>query len=420
MQVELAPPPTASRRALSLGAASLFFLSFLMSGNANVLPQLFYQHFYPERKVLLLAVTLFVSTLSSMAGVAASRRARIGRGGTLLALAATIAAAVWLLSVREALIYILLISAIQFADNYLLNRIDHAAVARSGAAKRSFNDVIGNVARLLGMLAAPAFFTAFYGNSLLLLIAVAVLGGVACGGATVLLRSAGGESATTDGPASGPLDRADRLLFGYAVSIYVALYLFAANMIYLIRDLLQMPGAELRGGRVIVEVFVAAALVNGTVGALRRPSGGGRAVRLTPLGAPMLALLLSGGLLAAGVRPSFPVFQLFGILVGGTYGLFLLELRGYASRGAREEGKKLLLTWFNNMANVSAVLAFGLMVALAVGRAHAPGALYIWTLALIAVIPAAGSALLLGASRAVRYQRGWSPAQTVRSNSSEN
>ena len=40
--------------ALTLGAVALFFLSFLMSGNANVLPQLFYQRFYPEQKVLLL------------------------------------------------------------------------------------------------------------------------------------------------------------------------------------------------------------------------------------------------------------------------------------------------------------------------------------------------------------------------------
>jgi hypothetical protein len=407
MQPQPAASAAASRPALALGAASLFFLSFLMSGASNVLPQLFYQKFYPERKAMLLAVTLFLSTACSLAGVAASRRRQIGRRGVLLGLAITIAAALALLSIRAAILYMALVSLVQFADNYLLNRIDHAAVARSGVRNRQSNDVMGNVARLVGMLAAPAFFPAFYGRQALVMAPVLVAGSVACAGVAVLFRTAALESGQPGAGISQPPERPDRLLFAYAVSVYVALYLFAANMIYLLRDLLQMPHAELRGGQAIVAVFVAAASVNGTAGALRRASGNARAVRVSVLSAQALALILSGGLLAAGVRPSFPVFLLFSVLVGGGYGAFLLELREYASRGARERNQTALLSWFNNMANVSALMAFGLMVVLAVARAHAPGTLYLWTLSLIAGVPVAGLIPLFAARRALHGPAGW-------------
>ncbi len=236
----------------------------------------------------------------------------------------------------------------------------------------------------------------------MLLLVVAALGFVACGGAAVLFHGAAAKPFERYAGLSQPLDRADHLLFAYAISIYVALYLFAANMIYLLRDLLRMPGPELRGGRAIVAVFIAAAAVNGLVGALRRSSPSRRTIRPATMSAPALALTFAGGLLAAGIKPSFGVFLLCSATVGGTYGLFLLELRGYVSHGAREEGKTQLLTRFNNMANVSAALAFGLMIVLAAAKSRAPGTLYIWTLALIGGVPAAGLVLLFASRNCMR------------------
>jgi len=166
-------------------------------------------------------------------------------------------------------------------------------------------------------------------------------------------------------------------------------------------DLLQMSQPELRGGRAIVAVFVAAAVVNATLGVLRRPSGKARSVGVVALGAPSLVLMLSAGGLVAGIKPSFSLFLVCSAMVGGSYGLFLLELRGYVSRGVREDGKTLLLTRFNNMANVSAFVAFGLMIALAVAKSLAPGMLYIWTLMLIGGLPAGGLVLLFLTHRLV-------------------
>jgi len=394
-------PSSASRTTLLLGAASLFFLSFLMSGSANVLPQLFYRRYYPEQRVMLLAVTLFLSTVAALAGVAVSKRRPLSRAVIVAGLVLAMVASLGVVSVYAIAPYVALICLLQFTDNLLLNQIDHAAVARVKATDRAFNDVIGNIARLLGMVSAPAFFTAFFGEQGIVLPVLIVLGVIACAGAISLFRSPYVKLAVAGSALSEPLDRADRLLFAYAISVYVALYLFAANMIYLLSDLLQMSQPELRGGRAIVAVFVAAAVVNATLGVLRRPSGKARSVGVVALGAPSLVLMLSAGGLVAGIKPSFSLFLVCSAMVGGSYGLFLLELRGYVSRGVREDGKTLLLTRFNNMANVSAFVAFGLMIALAVAKSLAPGMLYIWTLMLIGGLPAGGLVLLFLTHRLV-------------------
>lgn len=385
---------SASRIALTLSAASLFFLSFLMSGTANVLPQLFYQRYYPEHKILLLAVTLFASTIAALSGVAVSRRKPLSRSAMIAGLTLAVGASMAMVLVRLGSLYLPLICVLQFADNLLLNQLDHAAVARVSATDRPFNDVLGNIARLLGMVSAPAFLTSFFGVPKVVIPVLAVLGVIACMGAFAIFRFPAGKHAAMDDRVSTPLDRADRLLFVYAISVYIALYLFAANMIYLLGDLLRMSDPDLRGARAIVTVFVAAAVTNAAVGALRGRASSARSIRLFALGAPALVLMLAAGGLVAGIRPSFSLFLVCSGMVGGSYGLFLLELRGYVSRGVREDGKTLLLTRFNNMANVSAFIAFGLMIALAVAKSQAAGMLYIWTLTLIGGLPAAGLFLL--------------------------
>lgn len=375
---------------LVLHAVTLFFLTFLMSGNANVLPQLFFQRYYAEQKVLLLAVSLLLATVAGTLGVLSSRRRRASQGAVLLGLAAVLAAAASLFSLTWHVGYIALTVAIQFGDNYLINQLDHAAVARVDESRRRLNDVLGNVARLLGMLAAPAFFTTFYAQRAVLLAGIGLPGLLALGGAMNLLASAGERERVDAKSAAGEAGRADRLLFGYAVSVYAALYLFAANMIYLLRDLLLYPNAEVRGGRTIVVVFACALAMNAAMAAVRR---GTASVRWLQLAAPALVLMVVASLLAAGVRSSFAIFLAGSGAVGAGHGAFLLEIREYTSRAA-QQGRTVLLTWFNNTANVSALIAFALMVVLAV--LHAP---YAWTLWLIALLPAGGLALLMSARR---------------------
>jgi hypothetical protein len=83
-----------------------------------------------------------------------------------------------------------------------------------------------------------------------------------------------------------------------------------------------------------------------------------------------------------------------GAAIGASYGLFILETREYASSGARH-GKRGLVTLLNNIANLSALLAFGLMVPIAALESGAGGSAFASLLALIGGLPIVALPLLL-------------------------
>ena len=233
-----------SKSALALGSFALFFVSFLMSGNGNALPQVFFQHYYPEQKTLLLSIALLSSTIASVIGILISRRVDTCRRAIAVSILATAAIVEALLSADSAGLFIACLILVQFADNFLLNQIDHAAVARAGEL-RGFNDGMGTAARLLGMLCAPAFFTVFAGNERVEMIVVAALGIAAMAGCLCLFRIQPQPEPQKQACEQHAVpDRADWLVFAYAIAVYAALYLFAANMIYLLKDLFHIPDAE--------------------------------------------------------------------------------------------------------------------------------------------------------------------------------
>ena len=379
----------ASPARVGLHASSLLVLSFLMSANGTVLPQLFYQRHHEGQKVLLLALCLFTATLFATSGVLASRRGGLRRGPALAAVVATLAAESALFVVTSAVAYAALNALAQLGANFLMNHLDQAATARAGAGGRRLADAVGNAARLLGMLAAPAFFTAFHARPGALVGALAT--GLALTTASVvsalsrptLRRAPGVEAAPTT-----PLPRADRLLFAYVVTIYVALYLFAANMIYLLGDVARIASAERRGGLVIVVVF-AGALVSGA--AYQAAVGPSRDLRVSALGAPVIPLALAAAALFARAVPSFEAVIAGAVIVGASYGVFLAEVRDRASRG----GDPRLLTLFNNVGNLSALGAAAAMAMIAATARSGP--VYARLLALIGGLPIAALPLLFAA-----------------------
>jgi hypothetical protein len=169
--------------------------------------------------------------------------------------------------------------------------------------------------------------------------------------------------ASPDAPAT-PLSPRDRVLAAYAVSRYVSLYLFAANVLYLLRDVVRLADAEQRGGATISLVFLGALVTNALASGLRarRPRA---TLSLAALAAPVLVLAGSAAALLAGVVHSFALVVAGSLALGLSYGFFLAEVREWCSRGARDEGKTSLLTLFNNMTNLSSLAAFGAMLALA-------------------------------------------------------
>lgn len=386
-----------SRHRLVIGALGFLATSFLMSANGNVLPQLFFQRFHPDRKVLFLAACLFVGTCGAIAGVFASRRSELARWRTAAIVLATFAAESSLFTVRNAVAYVALNAAAQFGANYLTNQIDHAAVRHTDTRSRGLYDGASNVARLAGILAGPAFFTRFGANMPVVFGALVLTAAIALASVGSLVGDSAGAPASALGAgaiARQPIDSRDRLLFGYAISVYVALYLFAANLIYLLRDVLHVEDATRRGGTAIVVVFFSALVAN-AVAAARHTA---RPPRRSMLGAPVLVLAFSASVLLRGGTFPFGVILAGCAVVGATYGLFLAEVRDRASRGAREEGKIELLTLFNNIGNVSALVAFSAMVALATALRESAGATHRWILAIIGMLPFLATPLLFAAT----------------------
>jgi hypothetical protein len=352
----------ATRAALLGGAVALFFLSFLMSGAANVLPQLQFAHEPAGRKTGLLSLALVVSTLAAVAGVLLARRWTPRRGAVTLGLGAVPLLTLALLQAPGATAFIALLVLLQFADNLLLHRLDEAAVARAGAWRR-FNDTASNTARLAGMLAAPACFTLLAGSTAELAL-VAVLGLGAVAGGWWLLRLPAAQATPPGAPQAAlqavPPAPRDRLLFGYALVVYAGLYLLAANMIFLLADRFALPDAATRGGLLIVVVFAAAIVANG----LAARGGGARAgLRPVALAAPALAMALVAAAPLAGWQPPYAACVAASAAIGAAYGAFLWQLRAHASAAALQ-GRGAVLGWFNNMANVSALCAFLLMLAM--------------------------------------------------------
>jgi hypothetical protein len=393
-----AAPVTRAR--VVLHAAGIGVMSLVMSANGNGLPQLFFQRHQPERKALLLAVCLLGCTLASIAGVLASRRARAGAAAVLALLAATIAAEDALFVVEDALAYLALAALAQLGANALANHLDHAGAARAGLSHRRLHDASSNAARLLGMLAAPLLVTRLDGRPLALGATFTAAGAAAF--VAVALTGAG--EPRRGAPAGGhepprPLDRSDWLFFGQATSVYVGLYLLAANLIYVLRDVVHLDDAARRAGSTIVLAFLGALVASAATAALagRAPVRPPRP-RAALLVAPALLLALAALGLARGVPVTPGVLAAGALLVGVAYGAFLAEVREHASRGAREQGKSGLLTLFNNLGNLSSLVAFLAMLVIALLQ-RGPGG-HGHVLHLIAALPVAGVPLLVAATRA--------------------
>ncbi len=146
-------------------------------------------------------------------------------------------------------------------------------------------------------------------------------------------------------------------------------------------------------------MYLSALGANGALALARRSSleSGRRSLRAAALALPSVALVFAAGLIISGIQAGYSLCLAASAVIGACYGIFLWEVRDYSSRAAKL-GKTALLSWFNNMANISSLLAFGLMLALSSSRSNVPGAYYLWLMWAIVGILAAGLILLLCAA----------------------
>lgn len=399
----------ASHGGLLFGGFAIFFLAFVMSGNNNAVPQLFFQRFYPHQKTLLLSISLLLATVAATVAVALSKRYRLSTSHLILGMLTMVGATLMLYFTHEGPLFIVVMVVVQFAVLYLTNLLDYASVARAGAL-RGFNDGAGVLARLAGTLGAPLFFPAFYDDKAIALLCAGLLGLLATIGAAMLLFMPVLQESVeaTTGNAEKSPDRADQMFFAFAASIYVSLMLFGANMIYLLKDRLHIARAETRGGMVIAAMFVCAIIFNSLFAVLHRGRTAirPREVRVAPLTPPAVLLGIFGVIIGLGAPLTYPIFLIGACILGASYGIFVWEVRDYTSRGAQHQGKSALLTWFNNIGNISALIAFALMVTFAIHRAAAPAAYYLEITSAISCTPMLGLLLLIGAKSLVKSRSG--------------
>jgi hypothetical protein len=371
-----APEAPPSRPRVALRATAFFTLSFVMSANGNVLPQQFFQRHTPTQKALWLASCLLLGTVTATVAVWRARRGRATRGPMLLTLGATLLAEAALFTLDHPVAYLVL-----------------NAVAVFGA------NTLSNLARLVGILTAPWFFTRHVAPSRT--VFAAILGAGALGALAVGVTFSSiphGEGRASDGASRVALSPRDRLLAGYALALYVSLYLLAANILYLLRDVVRLPDAEQRGGVTISLVFLSALTTNALAAWLRARQ---RRVDLSPasMAAPAFVLVGSAGALLAGVVHDPGPVLAGSVVLGLSYGFFLAEVREWCSRGAREEGKTALLTLFNNMTNLSSLVAFATMLLLAVAARQIGRPVFGLLLGIIGLLPAMALTALWRATR---------------------
>ncbi len=355
-------------RALPLG-----ILSFVVSAVDNILPQVQLLERHPADKDWLLSVLLLTGTVAGMAGVWTARVGvpRVHRRSHRLVLSVALlgvtgAALAAMFVVTPVLPYGALNAMVCFGSNLMTQWLDVAAHRMAGPSARQRNDRFTMVARLVGMLLGPVVFALYHeAGGATLGIGVLVL--VAAVAAVPMSRAqVPAVSARSAGRRGSP---AERRILRYAFLMWVALYLVAANLVYLLRDMLHMDRPVLRGGITTALVFASSAVLIAL-----QPLAAARLGVLT-VDRPVRSLWLTPGvvIVAAALsmtleRVSFWAVLAFAVLIGASYGAFMIGVRDWVS-SAEARGSTGFLARFNNLANVSAITAFTLaLITAAVAR----------------------------------------------------
>ena len=347
------------------------FFAFAASAYTSVVPQLVFARTAPESKSLWLSATLLLGTIASLAAVELARRlgygARPRLGGSIVT-SAIVASLFISACVNDPLSFAALCVTLRGLCQYASQESDRRAAALAGTAGRAKNDAISLSLRFAGMLAGPLFmglhpdFDGLSAGLYVSLGALALCSTLAIAPAPPIVASpAEGEPDAV----ARPLRRSDHLVIWAGRLTFACYSLLAACVLYALRDLHGLTDAARRGGTMITVAFGAAMIATPFLAALRG--------RVVPRSALLGMLPAPIGIVATGLLlPSPSTAQLVPGLLGAAvlgvaFAAFQLSFRDYASHQAIEGGRKELLAIFNNLANTSALIAFGVMLGLSIG-----------------------------------------------------
>ena len=351
--------------------ASFFFaFSFAWAGAVNVLPQVWLLAHLPAQRHFLLSVILLWGTASAVAGIALSQR-QLARGHALRRIHLVPATLGWVVPlvvtfhVDSVAAYVVAYGLFRLVSNWLYNHLDQALVRLAGRERAATHVTAALVFQLLGMMAAPPFFSFLSGRPqvetvvlVVMALATVVPAWLAPLPRAVTPRAAGAGSPSTE-----------VRFHVYVFLCHAAVMAFATQLIYLLRDLHGLPDAARVGGALLAllsAVSVAAAVV-----ATRRVAGSSsgeppRAVFLLS----SVVFLSAMAIFALGPRGSVAWLVPPAVLAGTGYGLFLGATRLFATANAAQRPRMLSL--YNNMPNLASLGAYGVTALLSLGVDHAP------------------------------------------------
>jgi hypothetical protein len=324
----------------------------------SIAPQRLFAAAAPETAQAWVAGTLLIGTIASMAGVGLAERYGMSRrpvfAATMMILAMT-AALLGSFGVQMLLAAAALQVVARFLANYAKQDFDCRAVTIAGAAARIANDQVAVMMRFIGMLLGPLWFGAFHISSPAMLGAVAVLLGLSL--MSVPGLSAGAVASKKPVKREQSLERSERLFAGVAIGIYATYYLLASNIVYMLGRGLESTRASAVGGVLITTVYGAAMLTTAISTRIAK-----RQLSVAwVLPAPLL-MLVAGVVLYSSWVERNPLMLAGAVALGCGFAFYLLAVRNYVTAAAGSESSRWL-AFFNNLANTSALVAFGVMTA---------------------------------------------------------
>lgn len=351
-----------------------FYVSFVGTGLQNVIPQVFFDSYYPTNRELLLSICLLAGAAASILGStwwsytqtnpARQETSRFQR--TILVTISFLGVSlIGLFITSYALTFIILFILTKVLSQYLVNTVDDRYVQSTMSTELNKHAQHATLFQLIGIVVAPVYFSFFYAQTYvngLILLLICFLAAYLIN--TSLVAEVSGQQVSRheehDG---GKLDLKDKLFLFYIITTSAATLIFSANIIYLLQDYYYLDSPIQKGGILLGVVNLTAILgvafqkmiskvLLGRKGEVGQAASSLR-IHLT---IPVLSIILIF-ILYTKLSTSMIALTILFALMGIFYGLFRLFTREYASQMATLYKKRLLLTMYNNMSNYSILVA---------------------------------------------------------------
>ena len=338
-----------------------FFFSFCWSGISSVVAQLFLLNVAPDHKSSYLSSLMFTATITSIIALQVSEKfrnfffTRLAKYPLILTLGMSVIVglALTIVTTQHLWVFVSTTLALCLVFNIYENLTDQYLITNTSPLKQNQYNQWLLMVRLMAWMLAPLYFSYSYGhwwNPVLL----SILGLVAitCYYLIFSKNTAGDSPELKHHNKSQSLVAQDFFFFGYIFPVMSGSTLFIAMQIYILRDHFGFENAATLGGTFITLANIAAVIAIMMQRKLKPPA------IIAQTGAPLM-YLVSIILMMSEVVVTEVGIGVLALGCGLAVGAFLDHSRNWATKVATK-GRPKVLTLYNNLFNISALVAFSL------------------------------------------------------------